>query len=149
MVDVREYSHVFTFTSNIIPSFTLSIMLRYAFLSKNYIKIISRRNSLLRNMRMSGLFLMRICISFLLTLHLGRCRYSDVATIGAVIVSPFAHEPERTTQQRDRSFQKLIITAIETVLWPNDAIWRQISGSTLAQLMASCMTASSHYLNQC
>ena len=34
-------------------------------------------------------------------------------------------------------------------LWPSDAIWRQRSGSTLAQVMAWCLTAPSHYLNQC
>ena len=34
-------------------------------------------------------------------------------------------------------------------LGPNDAIWRQRSGSTLAQVMACCLTAPSHYLNQC
>ena len=34
-------------------------------------------------------------------------------------------------------------------LWPNDAIWRHRSGSTLAQVMAYCLAAPSHYLNQC
>ena len=34
-------------------------------------------------------------------------------------------------------------------LWPSDAIWRQRSRSTLAQIMACCLTAPSHYLNQC
>ena len=34
-------------------------------------------------------------------------------------------------------------------LWPSDAIWRQRSWSTLAQVMACCLTAPSHYLNQC
>ena len=34
-------------------------------------------------------------------------------------------------------------------LWPNDAIWRDRSWSTLAQVMACCLTAPSHYLNQC
>ena len=34
-------------------------------------------------------------------------------------------------------------------LWPSDAIWRHRSGSTLAQVMACCLTAPSHYLNQC
>ena len=34
-------------------------------------------------------------------------------------------------------------------LWPSDAIWRQGSGSTLAQVMAWCLTAPSHYMNQC
>ena len=33
--------------------------------------------------------------------------------------------------------------------WPSDAIWRQRSRSTLAQVMACCLTAPSHYLNQC
>ena len=34
-------------------------------------------------------------------------------------------------------------------LGPSDAIWRQTSGSTLAQVMACCLTAPSHNLNQC
>ena len=34
-------------------------------------------------------------------------------------------------------------------MWPNDATWQQRSGSTLAQVMAWCLTATSHYLNQC
>ena len=34
-------------------------------------------------------------------------------------------------------------------LWPCDTIWRQRSGSTLAQVMAFCLMAPSHYLNQC
>ena len=34
-------------------------------------------------------------------------------------------------------------------LWPSDAIWWHRSGSTLAQVMACCLTAPSHYLNQC
>ena len=31
----------------------------------------------------------------------------------------------------------------------SDTIWRKRSGSTLAQVMACCLTAPSHYLNQC
>ena len=34
-------------------------------------------------------------------------------------------------------------------LWPSDAIWRQGSRSTLAQVMACCLMAPSHYLIQC
>ena len=39
----------------------------------------------------------------------------------------------------------------ETVnlLWPRDTIWWHRSGSTLAQVMACCLTATNHYLNQC
>ena len=34
-------------------------------------------------------------------------------------------------------------------LRPSDAIWWHRSGSTLAQVMACCLTAPRHYLNQC
>ena len=34
-------------------------------------------------------------------------------------------------------------------LWPGHAIWQHKSGSTLDQVMACCLTAPSHYLNQC
>ena len=34
-------------------------------------------------------------------------------------------------------------------LWPSDAIKQQGTESTLAQVMAYCLTAPSHYLNQC
>ena len=34
-------------------------------------------------------------------------------------------------------------------LSPGDATWRQGTRSTLAQVMACCLTAPSHYLNQC
>ena len=50
-----------------------------------------------------------------------------------------------------------IFSLIANTLWydvfnalgPNDTIWRHRSGSTLAQVMAWCQTAPSHYLNQC
>ena len=32
-------------------------------------------------------------------------------------------------------------------LWPNDVIWQHWSGSTLAQVIACCLMAPSHYLN--
>ena len=34
-------------------------------------------------------------------------------------------------------------------LWPSDTIWQQRSGLPLAHVMACCLTAPSHYLNQC
>ena len=34
-------------------------------------------------------------------------------------------------------------------LWPSDTIWWHRSGSTLDQVMAWCLMAPSHYLNQC
>ena len=33
--------------------------------------------------------------------------------------------------------------------WPSDAIWWQRPGSTLAQVIACCLTEPSHHLNQC
>ena len=38
---------------------------------------------------------------------------------------------------------------ISNSLCPIDAIWRHRSESTLAQVMACCLTAPSHYMNQC
>ena len=40
------------------------------------------------------------------------------------------------------------LSALNT-LWPSDAMWRQRSWTTLAQVMACCLMAPSHYLNQC
>ena len=34
-------------------------------------------------------------------------------------------------------------------LWTSNNIWQHSSGSTLAQIMTCCLTAPSHYLNQC
>ena len=34
-------------------------------------------------------------------------------------------------------------------LWLSDAIWRHGYGSTLAQVIACCLTAPNHYLNKC
>ena len=34
-------------------------------------------------------------------------------------------------------------------LWPSNAIWHQRSCSALVQVMASCLMAPSHYLDQC
>ena len=41
------------------------------------------------------------------------------------------------------------IQSVWTDFFPSDAIWWHRSGSTLAQLMAFCLMAPSHYLNQC
>ena len=34
-------------------------------------------------------------------------------------------------------------------LWPNDTRWHRRSWSSLVQIMACCLTAPSHYMNQC
>ena len=43
----------------------------------------------------------------------------------------------------------LFIWSLFNSLWPNDATWRHRSGSTLAQVMACCLMAPSHYMDQC
>ena len=47
------------------------------------------------------------------------------------------------------SYDCKIWCIIEHSWWPSDAIWRQGSRSTLVQEMPFCLTAPSHYLNQC
>ena len=47
------------------------------------------------------------------------------------------------------SYGVSIVVLLFNSLRPSDAIWRHRSGSTLAQVMACCLTAPSHYLNQC
>ena len=61
-----------------------------------------------------------------------------------------------TFQQHSISNQPCILTPLSqcqlttlNTLWPSDVIWRYRTGSTLAQVMACCLTAPSHYLNQC
>ena len=39
--------------------------------------------------------------------------------------------------------------SIVNSLWPSDAMWWHRSGSTLAHVMACCLSAPSHYLIQC
>ena len=51
-----------------------------------------------------------------------------------------------------RSFwfcSKTCLPSLVNSLWPSDAIWWHWSGSALAQVMACCLRAPSHYLNQC
>ena len=40
-------------------------------------------------------------------------------------------------------------TRLLNTLWPCGAIWRHRTGWTLAQVMACCLAAPSHYLTQC
>ena len=47
------------------------------------------------------------------------------------------------------SASKSVLLLWSPTLRPSDAIWRHKSGSTLAQVMACCLTAPSHCLNQC
>ena len=46
-------------------------------------------------------------------------------------------------------FSRLTTLTKINSLWPSDTIWWNRSGSTRAQVMACCLMAPSHYLNQC
>ena len=43
----------------------------------------------------------------------------------------------------------MIIKTVLNALWPGDAIWQYISGSTFVQVMACCLTAPTCYLHWC
>ena len=45
-------------------------------------------------------------------------------------------------------FFSIVMEFVHNSLWPSDAIWQHKSESTLAHVMACCLTAPSHYLNQ-
>ena len=53
------------------------------------------------------------------------------------------------TEQEISYGQDVVFLYFVNSLWPSDAIWRHISGTTLAQVRACCLTAPSHYLNHC
>ena len=69
---------------------------------------------------------------------------------------PFQYEMSSCQYRKsnqDSHIFKMIIPSTKKIfinsLWPSDMIWWQRSGSTLVQVMVCCLTASSHYLNQC
>ena len=51
----------------------------------------------------------------------------------------------------DKYYDTSIVHVSLTIntIWPSDIIWQHRSVSTLFQVMACCLTASSHYLKQC
>ena len=68
-----------------------------------------------------------------------------------IIVDSFKIQ-QTMTQKRNLYQQHQARTALNqsiNALRPSDAIWRQGSGSTLAQVMACCLMAPSHHPNQC
>ena len=64
----------------------------------------------------------------------------------AYIIIP-NHLPSTEYQEIQQSKQKEKV--LHYSFGPSDAIWRGRSWSTMVQVMACCLTAPSHYLNQC
>ena len=48
-----------------------------------------------------------------------------------------------------KEFRYVMANGVVNTLWPNGAILRYRSGSTLAQVIAYCLTAPKHYLKHC
>ena len=73
--------------------------------------------------------------------------YSSVSTRRAESVCPPLSFYDYQTIQH-QAILKLLKFKINS-LWPSDAIWRHRSGSAWSPVMACCLMAPSHYLNQC
>ena len=64
------------------------------------------------------------------------------------VAEPSASVWHPTTCVLQRKIGYARLHSILNSLWPIDAIWHQRNGSTLAPVMACCLTAPSHCLNQ-
>ena len=88
-------------------------------------------------------------------LNMTICSISFLAEGKAFLMSYSEHKHTRRYVPRAQTYLRtpflplISYASIINSLGPSDAIWRQKSGSTLAQVMACCLTAPSHYLNQC
>ena len=73
--------------------------------------------------------------------------WNSVASLGkcGTYTSAFTTVSTLTHQGRVMYNHQIIVI---NLLGPSDDIWRHRAGSTLAQVMACCLTALSHYLNQ-
>ena len=97
---------------------------------------------------------------FQLEKHTGKPKYPNISALAkAVLLIPhsntecervFSHGRKMRTEFRSSTGRDaLSAMCVLNSLRPRDVIWRHRSGSTLAQVMACCLTAPSHYLNQC
>ena len=69
-----------------------------------------------------------------------------------IMLIKYTYNTDQTNCANDQVWVPVIWFVVLTdinLLRPSDTIWRHKSGSTLAQVMACCLTAPSHYLNQC
>ena len=62
---------------------------------------------------------------------------------------PWKGFPDRDRGATEASLATASVCCLVDSLWPSDTIWRRRSRSALVQVMACCLTAPSHYLNQC
>ena len=79
---------------------------------------------------------------------------ADLLSIGHLIPNFKSNLDQNTNFHSKNAFEMLSPTCCPfclglNSLWPSDFIWWHRSRSTLAQVMAWCLMAPSHYLNQC
>ena len=56
---------------------------------------------------------------------------------------------QRSLQNLGKRMKMVLSNAVKRHFYSNMTIWRHKSGTTLAPVMACCLTAQSHYLNHC
>ena len=74
--------------------------------------------------------------------------FKTITTSHKESMNPKVGKPSSSLSLEGSLYQKQNSVSLNS-LWPSDVIWRQESRSTLAQVMACCLTAPSHYLNRC
>ena len=79
------------------------------------------------------------------------------------LYQPCSHNTSHTPRSQYRALENQFIRPLpkchswwvqhkhwlNSLLWTSNAIWQNWSGSTLKQVIACCLSAPSHYLNQC
>ena len=79
----------------------------------------------------------------------GQSVFSDYHKMADTDVPLLWSTLRRRTEKEHQCGHELESCHWHNSLWPSDAIWWHRSGSSLAQVMAWCLTAPSHYLNHC
>ena len=82
--------------------------------------------------------------------HGNGCIGQETCTVVPELISPTWVKPNpRYDSKCENIFHNLQNMFRFNSLRPSDTIWRHRSGSTLAQVMACCLRAPNHYLDQC
>ena len=93
------------------------------------------------------LYLIHVYVNKELELEFDILRDANLVVTGIQVV----HKPDGAWPSAQTKHIKFIqnISSIINLSWPCDAMWRHRHGSTLAQVVACCLTAPNHYLKQC
>ena len=84
--------------------------------------------------------------------NINHLHHTYILSYFKAIISPGYHNSKQNSKQNKND---LALMRCQAIIWtinslcPSDAIRRQGTESTLAHIMACCLMAPSHYLNQC